>query len=82
MSHYSDNPADVRIDVWKQSGKWSDCYRLRWSLYDADLPLHTILESLLDEQYPFWRSRWRGMTITCLEPHHKNSHPIMLRAPR
>lgn len=31
MTHYSDNPADVRVDFFKPSGKWYTTESVRWT---------------------------------------------------
>lgn len=30
MSHYSDDPAMVRVDFWKESGKWYATEAVKW----------------------------------------------------
>jgi len=78
MSHFSQNPEMVRVDFWKESGKWYDTVELKWDRYksenDGEIELiHETFNRCLKEQYA---GHYRGMRATCLEPYHENAHPI------
>lgn len=82
MSNYSINPADVRVDFFKPSGKWYTTECVRWTgeweakkqgLFDA-------FKQSLKDHFKGDPNRLSGMTVVCLNPYHEYSHPIMLYA--
>lgn len=76
---YSKNEHDVRVDIWKPSGKWYTTLQLVWDpqkYYYEDELIHETFRRCMAEQYP---GKFLGMTATCLEPYHKHSHPIMIK---
>lgn len=77
MSHFSESPNHVRVDIWKPSGKWYDAIMLVWpeSEWGRDRRMHATFRREIDRQQP---GRFRGMIATCLEPYHELSHPIMI----
>ena len=70
--NYSDEVNNVRVDIWKESGKWYTTISLVWIEYHDGI-LNELFKEYLDKQYP--RS-FKGMKATCLEPYHRNGHPI------
>ena len=77
---YSPDESMVRVDIWKDSGKWYDSIQLKWDRYstkiDDDVELiHETFRRCLKEQYP---NCYIGMRATCLEPYHVNSFPLMI----
>jgi hypothetical protein len=80
--NYSDDVDSVRVDIWKQSGKWYETVALKWDRYSSKDENGKIVELINDtfrrcmkEQYP---GNWKGMRAICLEPYHENSHPISI----
>ena len=71
---FSINPEQVRIDIFKPSGKWYTTIALQWNGY-KDILIHTAFEQSMDEQYT---GLWSGMTAVCLNPYHEHSHPLMI----
>ena len=63
MSHYSDKSESVRVDFFKESGKWGYTEAVIWTG---------------SYRYDKGNVRHRGMTAVCLEPYHEHSHPIMM----
>lgn len=78
MSHYSDDPEMVRVDFWRESGKWYATEAVKWAgPYTGGL-LKTIFEDVLLHHL---NGRMKGMWATCLEPYHEHSHPVSFRIP-
>jgi len=68
-----------RVDFWKESGKWYTTEAVEFGPqgFDGDAPLiHDCFREYLIKH--FGKPRLVGMRATCLEPYHKNSHPISL----
>lgn len=80
MSHYSDDPAMVRVDFWKPSGKWYDTEAVKWigNGFTVDAPL--IHDQFKESLRQHLGDRLSEMDATCLHPYHKNSHPIQIKA--
>jgi len=76
MGNYSENEASCRVDFFKDSGKW---YTTEVIIFDSraydNWSIHEALHRLLSEQMG---DRLKDMTVICLEPYHKNTHPISL----
>lgn len=79
--NYSDNPAMVRVDFWKPSGKWYCTEAIKWDRYITTIDnstetIHETFKRCLREQLG---DRLSDMTATCLEPYHEHSHPLMIK---
>jgi len=80
--HYSDNPAMVRVDFFKDSGKWYTTEEMKWDRYrtnEKDGSYEDIVETFkrcLREQF---KGHYQGMIAICLEPYHEHAHPLMVR---
>lgn len=77
---YSDDPKMVRVDFFKESGKWYDTVALRWDRYSSKDDQGKVIELIHDtfrrclrEQFP---NIYLGMRAVCLKPYHEHSHPI------
>lgn len=85
MSNYSDDAASVRVDFFKESGKWYCTEAVVWleGLYfgrskEGEINLiHDAFRKSLDAHFG-GRPRLRGMRAICLEPYHEHSHPISI----
>ena len=75
---YSDKPQMVRVDFFKESGKWYTTEAVEWLQYAGCL-IHDAFERSLQKHL---KGRLEGMTAVCLKPYHEHSHPIMLKALR
>ena len=82
---YSTNDRMVRVDFFKDSGKWYATEALLWDRYETHKvknlkveveAIHDTFKRCLRKQYP---NRYRGMIALCLEPYHEYSHPLMIR---
>jgi len=80
---YSSDDSDVRVDFFKESGKWYATESIKMENWDEpsfhDAFKHALNEALYMPKAD--RLRYSDMTAVCLEPYHKHSHPIMLRLP-
>ena len=77
--HYSVDPAMVRVDIWKASGKWYTTEQMKWLSYDGGIHgelIHDIFASSIRASFP---GSYIGMTLTCLEPYHAKAHPLMIK---
>ena len=85
MSHYSDDPAMVRVDFWKPSGKWYTTEAVKWTgkyrkENDDGWNIHEQFAKSLRDHFKDTPDRLSDMDATCLEPYHEYSHPIQLKA--
>lgn len=81
MTHYSDNPADVRVDFFKPSGKWYTTESVRWTgFWEGNKQLiHKAFAQSLRDHFKEKPNRLSEMDAICLEPYHEYSHPIQLK---
>ena len=82
MSNFTTDESMVRVDFWKESGKWYDTVALKWDRYSAKSELNGSIETVhetfkrcLKEQFG---QSYIDMRATCIEPYHENSHPVSL----
>lgn len=65
----------VRVDRFKETGKWYDSISLDMEdFYNVD-DLHWAVQECL-RHFGF---EIHGWIYICLEPYHKNAHPVMLK---
>lgn len=75
MSHYSENPAHCRVDIFKPSGKWYMTITLDLTgLYEHN-DIHEAIKMAGGPKLELDL----GWTAVCLDPYHQHSHPIMLK---
>lgn len=73
MSNYSEDSACCRVDFFKPSGKW---YTTDVVKFDYTEPcIHQAFKDALQAELG---NSMLGMQVVCLEPYHKNSHPLSL----
>jgi hypothetical protein len=82
MQNYSDDPASVRVDFFKESGKWYCTEAVKWLTWKGDprndgLLVHDAFREALDAHFGNG-PRLRDMRAICLQPYHENSYPISL----
>ncbi len=73
MSNYSTDPAQCRVDFFKESGKWYDTCQFTWLHWGRDKLIHDVFRESLAAAFP---NSYRGMRAICLEPYHEYAHPI------
>lgn len=76
MGHFSVFPDQVRADIFREQGKWYETRALNMGeLYD--------IPSVRDAVQFAWHRQYgnahHGKWLVVLDPHHKNSYPIMQR---
>ncbi len=76
--NYSDDESMVRVDFFKPSGKWVDTEAVKFLGYN-DCILGAFAKSLR-EHFKDNPLRFSDLDAVCLEPYHKHSHPIQLKA--
>jgi hypothetical protein len=73
--NYSNNPEEVRVDFFKESGKWCATEVLKFdSYYSKDEIITDTFKRCLKEQFP---NNYRDMIAVCLDPYHEHAHPLM-----
>jgi hypothetical protein len=82
---YSDDDMMVRVDFFKETGKWYTTEAVRWLYYGIEenrsintkLPMEVFKASLrkhFEDQH-----RLGDMIAVCLKPTHEYSYPLMIR---
>ena len=70
----------VRVDFFKQSGKWYTTEEMYWDRYfthecgNTEL-FHETFIRCLNKSFP---DRYTEMIAVCLKPYHEHSHPILI----
>lgn len=73
--NYSNNPSMVRVDFFKESGKWHDTREMEWLHWGKDELIHDVFLESLKQAFS---GSYTGMTAVCLEPYHELDHPLMI----
>ena len=80
MTHYSESENSVRVDFFKESGKWYTTEAVKW---DNDIYKGLINECFKTALIRHLKSesgfRLSGMIAVCLDPYHEHSFPLMCR---
>ena len=80
---YTTNSSHVRVDRFKESGKWYDTLEINMENHYDDLNIYKALRDSINEtmQFENYVQRWlsQGGSFVCLEPYHQHSHPVMLK---
>jgi hypothetical protein len=76
---YSDDPAMVRVDFFKPSGKWYETEAVKWTgeWKGSVQPIHEAFAQSLHEHLG---DRLSDMDAVCLNPYHEHKHPIQIKA--
>lgn len=80
---YSNDVTMVRVDFFKNSGKWYTTEAVKMEAWDEPI-VHDVLKEAINDTFYLpeeGRLRYGGMIAVCLEPYHKNAHPLMLWLP-
>lgn len=76
MTHFSDKPSEVRVDFFRQSGKWYDTTVISmigtWGGKDNQIR-DAVRRALTDKGLA-----GREFIAVVLDPYHEHSHPVML----
>jgi hypothetical protein len=73
MSNYSIDESSVRVDIFKESGKWCQTVAIQGAKFTG-CDVHDSVKLALRKVVG---NKFVGMTAVCLEPYHEFSHPIM-----
>lgn len=74
---YSENPEMVRVDFFRESGKWYTTEAIRWIGYRGDI-FEEFRKSLMAADVGFGK-RLSGMWAVCLEPYNEHKFPLMIK---
>lgn len=88
MSHYSNNPGRVRVDLFKPGGKWYATGSIDMGAFYGSTLTHEAVYAGCCAS-PDGREGWPVVstpdewlredgTIVCLAPYHVHAHPVML----
>jgi len=72
--NYSNNPRMVRVDFFKESGKWYTTEQMEWLYHDGML-IHDAFLHCLRQNF---NGHYSDMTAVCLQPYHEHEHPLMI----
>ena len=77
---YSNDDRMVRVDFFRQSGKWHTSSEMLWDRYltreDNRIELmYDTFRRCLNQAFPH---HYREMIAVCLKPYHEHAHPLML----
>ena len=76
---FSENDSDVRVDLFKPSGKWYTAMKLEWKKYLAkEGDIISVFKEHLFEQYPYLKYGHEDWKVVCLKPYHEHEHPLMI----
>ena len=81
---YTIHSSHVRVDRFKESGKWYDTLEVDMEDHYYDNIIQDALRRSINESYSHVNNfvdGWlaQGGSFVCLEPYHQNSHPVMLK---
>lgn len=76
MTNYSNEVGSVRVDFFKESGKWYTTEAVMWTGKYSSGQIHDEFRKSLKEHLA---GRMYDMTAVCLIPYHVNAHPLMVK---
>ena len=77
---YIDQEDMVRVDFFRESGKWYCTEAVKWTgSYNGEVLIHAAFRKSLQDHFKDSTNRLSGMDAICLEPYHEHSHPIVIR---
>jgi len=78
---YSEDPTMVRVDFFKESGKWYTTEAVKWTgeWSSKGQSVHEAFRKSLRDHFKSNHLRLSEMAAVCLEPYHENSHPICIK---
>lgn len=88
MSHYSENPAHCRVDIFKPSGKWYMTVVIDMEgEYNCGVCHEAVKRALTNRIVPGTiklgpRGEYHleeGWSAVCLDPYNIHAHPIMIK---
>lgn len=80
MTHYSKATNSVRVDFFKESGKWYTTEEVIWDGAHYTGLINDCFKSVLTHHLKTATGiRLSGMIAVCLDPYHEDSFPLMCR---
>lgn len=78
---YSEDPAMVRVDFFKSSGKWYATEAVKWTgkWSGKNSVIHDEFEKSLRDHFKDQPERLSDTDAVCLHPYHEDAHPIQLK---
>lgn len=78
---YSDNPKMVRVDFFKQSGKWYETEAVEWTgeWKGNKQGIHDAFKQSLRDHFKDKPGRYSDLDAVCLHPYHEHEHPIQIK---
>tara|TARA_R100001086_G_scaffold205174_1_gene121039 strand:- start:341 stop:580 length:240 start_codon:yes stop_codon:yes gene_type:complete len=77
MTNFSAKESDVRADIFKPSGKWYETVTISMEgKYEHSDLFEAVITSY---EKPGIRQLGKDWMLVVLEPHHKHSHPVMIK---
>lgn len=79
--NYTDDARSVRVDFFKENGKWYTTEAVRWhpDMYCGS-PIHEAFKKTLEQHLKYGDGlRLEGMWAVCLEPYHEHAYPLMMK---
>jgi hypothetical protein len=80
---YTDDESMVRVDFFKESGKWYTTEAVRWTgEWGGNSVIHEEFAKSLRDHFSKdvgSEKRLSEMDAICLYPYHKNKHPIQIK---
>ena len=79
---YSEDDAMVRVDFFKESGKWYTTEAVKWTGKFQDCLIHDAFKESLKNHFQKGENplRLSEMDAICLEPYHIHAHPICIKS--
>jgi len=75
---YTENPAMVRVDFFKPSGKWYTTEAVKWT-GEWEAKKQMIHEAFKQSLRNHLGNRLREMNAVCLHPYHEYEFPLCIR---
>lgn len=80
--NYSEDPSMVRVDFFKQSGKWYTTEAVKWTgnWRGEAQDINEAFKQSLRDHFKDTPNRLSDMDAICLDPYHEYCHPIQIKA--
>lgn len=78
--NYSDDERMVRVDFFKESGKWYTTIAMKWTGGYTDRLIHDAFAQSLRDHFKDNPNRLKDMDAVCLHPYHTHAHPIQIKS--
>ncbi len=78
---YSEDPSMVRVDFFRESGKWYTTEAVKWLIWEGtpENLIYDAFREALKNHFKKTPGRLDGMWAVCLKPWHEHKHPLMIK---